>query len=138
MFSSNDCRIERMMDPRKNWRSGFHTALMLMLVITAIIRSAAFATPLITTLQRVHVEQSSGTTAAAGEMASLNVERDYTSLLGDAIEQNCEQHCLSGFYLAESDPNTRQATSRPVVTFADQHLKRRHAETRDRPPKTVV
>jgi hypothetical protein len=66
MFASNDCRIERMMDPRKNWRSGFHTALMLMLVITAIMQSAALATPLITTLQHVHVEQSSGTAVAAG------------------------------------------------------------------------
>jgi hypothetical protein len=79
MFSSNDCRIERMMDPRKNWRSGFHTALMFMLVITAIMQSAAFATPLITTLQHVHVEQSSGKTAAAGETGVLNVERDFAS-----------------------------------------------------------
>jgi hypothetical protein len=128
-----------MMNSPKNWRSGFHTALMFMLVITAIMQSAVFATPLMTTLQHVHVEQSSGKTAAAGETgASLNVGRDFTSLLGDVIEQNCEQHCLSGFYLPVSDPNTGEATTRLVVTFADQHLKRRHAETSDRPPKTVV
>jgi hypothetical protein len=126
-----------MMDSRKNWRSGFHTALMFMLVITAMMQSAAFATPLVTTLQRVHVEQSCGKTAATGETGVLNVGRDFASL-GDAIEQNCEQHCLSGFYLPESDPNTGQATSTLVVTFADQHLKRLHAETSDRPPKTVV
>ena len=127
-----------MMGSRKNWRSGFHTALMFMLVITAIMQSAVFATPLMTTLQHVHVEQSSGKAAAAGETTVLNVGGDLTSLLGDAIEQNCEQHCLSGFYLPESDPNTGQAASRLVVTFADQHLKRRLAETSDRPPKTVV
>lgn len=113
-------------------------ALMFILVITAIMQSAAFARPVITTSQHVHVEQSSGKTAPAGETTVLNVGGDLTSLFGDAIEQNCEQHCLSGFYLPESDPNTGQATSRLVVTFADQHLKRRHAETSDRPPKTVV
>lgn len=128
-----------MMVSRKNWRSGFHTALMFMLVITAIMQSAAFAAPVMTTLQHVHVEQSSGKAAAAGETgASLNVGRDFTSLLGDAIEQNCEQHCLSSFYLPAGDPNTGQATSRLVVILADQHLMRGHAETSDRPPKTAV
>jgi hypothetical protein len=124
-----------MMGSCKNWRSGFHTALMFMLVITAIMQSETFAPPLITTSQ--HAEQGSGKTAPAGETTVFNVGGDLISLFGDAIEQNCEQHCLSGFYLPESDPNTGQA-SRLVVTFADQHLKRRHAETSDRPPKTVV
>ncbi|WP_146147780.1 hypothetical protein [Phyllobacterium sophorae] len=127
-----------MMGSRKNWRSGFPTALMFMIVISAIMQSETFAPPLITTPQHVHVEQGSGKTARAGETTVLNVGGELISLFGDAIEQNCEQHCLSGFYLPESDLNTGQATSRLVVTFADQHLKRRHAETSDRPPKTVV
>lgn len=113
-------------------------ALMFILVITAIMQSAPFATPLITTSQHVHVEQSSGKIGSAGEAGVLNVGRDVALLFGDTIEQNCEQHCLSGLYLPESDPNTGLARSRLVVTFADQHLKRRHAETSDRPPKTVV
>ncbi|PSH61432.1 hypothetical protein CU102_27060 [Phyllobacterium brassicacearum] len=127
-----------MMESRENWRLGVHTVLTLMLVFAAIMQSAVFAQPPMPTAQHSHVEKRVGQSIVAQEVVeSFSVEKSVASVVGEAIAENCEQHCLSGFYLPTEAPPIVQPVSRNFVAAVDDNLTRGNARANDRPPKTV-